>query len=76
MLLSVNQPCGDDTVTQDAARLEPALWNDQNVARTESNIVFDVTISDQAVILLLIMRRGVGVVTADLAGNAPLRGLH
>ena len=31
--------------------------------------------SSSFVILLLIMRRGVGVVTADLAGNAPLRGL-
>src|SRR6267142_5601218 len=39
----------DHTDPREAARLEQPLWNDQNVTRTESNVVFDLTISDQTV---------------------------
>src|SRR6202048_16179 len=59
MLLLLNQPCSDDTARPDAARLEQPLWNDQNVARTESDVAFDVTISDQAVEM-----DGVGILLA------------
>src|SRR5271166_2274791 len=37
------------SVTEVAACLEQALWNNQNIAWTESNIAVDVAISDQAV---------------------------
>ena len=49
MLLLLNQPCNDDTAGKDPARLEQPLRNDQNVTWTESNVVFDLTISDQTV---------------------------
>src|ERR1700746_1065291 len=50
-MLSVRSvsPCDNNPPQEDTAYLEQSLWNNQNIARTESDIAVDVAIPDQAV---------------------------
>src|SRR3974377_2196820 len=45
----IRQPCDGKPPQEHTTYLEQSLWNNQNIARTESDIAVDVAISDQAV---------------------------